>query len=321
MMDAEEIKRRKQEVVARFGPWTSHCIHLGGQMYTFDEPMVPQMDSKLRRFTQVAADIAGKPLETLRILDLACLEGHYGIEFALHGSRVVAIEGREANLAKAHFLKDIYDIDNLELILGDVRDLNKDIHGYFDVVLCLGILYHLDVPDALDFLERVFEVCNRATIIDTHVSKSNEVSYTWKGRTYWGKYVSEHRADATHQEKLAAKWASLDNPRSFWLTRASLSNALRHVGFSSVYECLNPYEYHNPRWPMAPDEHSHVVWRDRFTFIAVNGQSEKLISSPITDASPEIDRPEKPLHIDEVKERSGYLRAFARKLVRSVGNR
>jgi hypothetical protein len=297
-MNPEQIKQRRQEVIDRFGPWTAHCIHLGNQLYTFDEPSVPQMDSRLRRFTQIAADITGKPLETLRVLDLACLEGHFGIEFALHGSEVVAMEGREANLAKVRFSKEMLSIDNLKPVLDDVRNLTKETYGYFDVVLCLGILYHLDAPDVMNFMKRMFEVCNRVTIIDTHITLFDAPeSYNWSGKAYWGSYFHEHNPDATSDEKEEEKWKSLDNPRSFVLTRPSLCNLLRDVGFSSVYECLNPYEYHNPRWPLAPEGHRHVVWKNRFTFVAIKGQHQTIISSPITDTSPEFDRPENPSYI------------------------
>ncbi|HVF61651.1 MAG TPA: class I SAM-dependent methyltransferase [Thermoanaerobaculia bacterium] len=290
-MTADEIREKKREFMARYGPWTAHCIHLGEGVYTFD---VPQTDSKLRRFVQIAADVTGKPLDALRVLDLACLEGHYGIEFALHGAQVLAIEGRETNLAKARFAKEMLSLDRLELALEDVRHLDVQRHGRFDVVLCLGILYHLDTPDAMDFVESLSRVCTRVAIIDTHISLSDDASFAWKDKTYWGAYSKEHDDDATPEQKLASLWYSLDNPRSFKLTRASLCNLLRHVGFTSVYECMNPYEYHYPNWPHAAAGDSTVVWKDRLTLVAIKGQEQRLLSSPVTDGLPEIDRPERP---------------------------
>ena len=295
-MQTDEIKQKKREIIERLGPWTGGCIYLAEQIYTFDEP---HWDSRLRRFVQIAADLTGEPLETLRVLDLACLEGQYGIEFALHGADVLAVEGREANLAKVRFAKEVLSLDNLELALDDVRNLNEECHGHFDVVLCLGILYHLDAPDVMDFVERISKVCRRITIIDTQISLSDEASYTWKGKTYWGQYGTEHDADATPEKKLGSLWYSLDNPRSFHFTRASLCNLLRHVGFTSVYECLNPYEYHNPNWPLAAEGNRYVVWKDRITLVAIKGRHQTLLSSPITDASPEIDRPERPECIEQ----------------------
>jgi 2-polyprenyl-3-methyl-5-hydroxy-6-metoxy-1,4-benzoquinol methylase len=290
-VNAKEIEKEKQELIKRFGPWTAHCIHLMDDIYTFDHP---EMDPRLRRVLQISSDIIGKPLEKLRVLDLACLEGHFGIEFALHGSTVVALEGREANLEKARFVKRVLCLDNLELVLDDVRNLNEDRHGFFDVVLCLGILYHLDAPDVMNFVEKISTICKRVAIIDTHISPSDEASYSWNQKLYWGRYAKEHDTKATSAEKLASAWYSLDNTESFQFTRASLCNLLRHVGFTSVYECLNPYEYSNPNWPLPAEGDGHVVMKDRITLVAIKGQNQTLLSSPVTEASPEIDRPEKP---------------------------
>src|SRR5262249_18360193 len=140
-MNMGDLEQRRQEIIERFGPWTTHSIHLGGGLYTIGNGWV---DSRLRQIVQTVADVTDRPLHNLRVLDLACLEGLFGIEFALHGAQVLAIEGREANLAKARFAKDTLDLSRLELVSGDVRQLDRGEHGTFDVVLCLGILYHLD---------------------------------------------------------------------------------------------------------------------------------------------------------------------------------
>jgi 2-polyprenyl-3-methyl-5-hydroxy-6-metoxy-1,4-benzoquinol methylase len=325
-LDVEEITKKKREVVARFGPWTAHCIHLGHHIYTFDKPqMEPQEDSRLRRFLQIVSDVVEEPLDRLRVLDLACLEGHFAIEFALHGANVLAIEGREANLEKTRFVKEVHSLSNIELVLDDVRNLDEKRHGYFDVVLCLGILYHLNTPDVIDFLERISKVCARMTIIDTHISDRDEASYTWKGKTYWGRYAYEHDTNATPEEKSAKLWKSLDNPRSFHFTRASLCNVLRHVGFTSVYACLNPYEYHNPNWPSAAAEGDKpAVWKNRITLVAIKGRNQTILSSPVTETSPEIDRPEKPIFLEHgldygLKSRLGkFLPGRTKKLLEKI---
>ena len=60
-------------------------------------------------------------------------------------------------------------------------------------------------------------------IIDTHIALGDDLAIRWEGNTYWGTYTQEHGVNATAEEKEAAKWSSLDNPRSFCLTKASLS--------------------------------------------------------------------------------------------------
>jgi len=294
-LNRDEIAAVKKDAVERLGAWTAHNIHLGSGVYTMD---APQNDSRIRRVLQVAADITGKPLDKLRVLDLACLEGQFGIEFAQHGAEVVAIEGREANLAKARVVKDHLSLRNLELVLDDVLNLSPEKYKHFDVVLCLGILYHLDAPDVMEFVQRISAVCTRVVIIDTHFSLQDKESFTWNGHVYWGQRKSEHHSSASKDEKTGKLWQSLDNTKVFHFTRASLCNLLRHVGFTSVYECLNPYEHHNPHWPGPSVDDRHTTWKNRTTFVAIKGQKQTVLSTPITDATPEIDRPERPEYFE-----------------------
>jgi 2-polyprenyl-3-methyl-5-hydroxy-6-metoxy-1,4-benzoquinol methylase len=281
-VNIESIRQGKQEIIRRYGDWTAHNIHLGGDVYTIGHRVVGD-EIKLKRIVQVISDVCGRPLETLRILDLACLEGLYAVELARRGANVVAIEGREANIEKARFVKQALALDNLELIQDDVRHLNTPQHGQFDVVLCLGILYHLDAPDVFDFLNRIAEVCQRVAIVDTHVSMSNTEFHLFNGKKYWGRSYAEHRADVTPEEKAKTLWASLENAKSFWFTRSSLYNCLSQVGFTSVYECHTPSESDKPY--------------DRVTLLALKGERVTLVSSPLVNASVDEGWPETPKRI------------------------
>jgi SAM-dependent methyltransferase len=277
-MNIDLIEKRKREIVNQFGQWTAHNVQLQGDIYTIGKRVVGD-EWQLRRIIQVVSDIAREPLKNLRVLDLGCLEGLYAIEFGRRGATVVAIEAREANIAKARFAKDTLSLDNLELIQDDVRNLNKEKYGYFDVVLCLGILYHLDVPDVFSFMENVAEVCQRFAIIDTHVSTAPGKFYLHNKRKYWGIHAKEHSPTSTPQERAKSLWASLDNPKSFWLTRPSLYNLLAHVGFTSVFECHYPREIHPYK-------------SERTTLVALKGRRENLLSSPLVNVMPDDDWPE-----------------------------
>ena len=123
---------------------------------------------------------------------------------------------------------------------------------------------------------------------------------------YCGKYIEEHRPDGTEQEQLNALWFSIGNQHSFHLTRASLCNLLRGVGFTSVYECLNPYEYFYPNGPYD----RHTIFVNRATFVAIKGKNQRVISSPITQASPEVDRPENPDYFRALCPRTSVSVAF-----------
>lgn len=267
-MDIETIRQKKQEIIDRFGAWTNHNIRLKDDLYTIGSHLVGS-EVKVRRFLQAIADLMGRSFSELRVLDLACLEGLYGIELALQGSQVVGIEGREENLEKARFTKSVLGLDNIEFVRDDVRNLSPEKYGQFDVVLCLGIFYHLDAPDVFEFAQNIEKVCARLAIFDTHVSRTQEQSYTYQNREYWGRNYTE-------DETL---WASIGNSTSVWLTRPSLYNLLVDVGFSSVYE---------GHMPIIP-KYEQMRFReeaDRSTFIALKNQPVRLLSTALLTEEP-----------------------------------
>jgi 2-polyprenyl-3-methyl-5-hydroxy-6-metoxy-1,4-benzoquinol methylase len=276
-MDIETIRAEREQIIARYGPWTAHNIRLADDCYTISATDFVD-EFKQRRMLQIVSDITNQPFADLRVLDLACLEGAYAIEFALHGATVVGIEGRENNIARARFAQEALGLDHLTLVQGDVRDLSREKNGTFDVVLCIGILYHLDAPDVFRFVERIAEVCTRVAIFDTHISTTGDVRTEYDGATYAGEKYVEHAPDATDDDRVKKVWASLSDPESFWLTRPSLYNLLAKAGFTSVYECHNPAEALRPS--------------DRITLVAMRGERHAVRSAPRINSVPDERWPE-----------------------------
>ena len=208
-----------------------------------------------------------KPINKTKILDLASLEGDFAAEFAARGAKVTAIEGREINIkaAKGRFPSHDTKYKDLEFIQDDVRNLSLAKYGKFDVVLCLGILYHLDTPDCFKFIKSIANVCTDFAIIDTHIGISDE-RVTFEGHNYFGWRYSEYAFEPSSEIQENSRWASINNTKSFWPTKASLVNALVDAGFSTVYEC----QY--PAWNDMPG--------NRIALIATKKKREKLQDSP-----------------------------------------
>jgi hypothetical protein len=201
-------------------------------------------------------------------------------------------------------VKDTLSLDNLEIVQDDVRNLSAEKYGSFDVVLCLGILYHLEVPDVFSFVERIGEVCKDVAVIDTRISPGPTTSHVYKGTKYWGNRISEgHAPTDSPEEKIKRYWASLDNLTSFHLSRTSLYCMLSRVGFTSVYECYIPAE---PAKPI-----------DRVTFVAIKGNRQKLISSPLMEQYPITHSPED-LNIHKVERTYGTVYRIARLIPEKV---
>src|SRR5450631_3472802 len=119
------------EIVARDGGWTAMAIKLSDGVYTRD----PAVDHRLKRLIQVAQDTIKKPISDCRVLDLACLEGHYAIEFALRGAETIGIEGRSVSVTKCDFVKNDLGLTRATFLQDDVRTLSREKYGLFDIVI------------------------------------------------------------------------------------------------------------------------------------------------------------------------------------------
>lgn len=240
-MDPETVRAERDALVERLGPWTAHNVRLADGVFTLSER--PSGDEvKLRRVTQIVSDLYAGALDGVRVLDLACLEGMYTLELAARGADAVGLEGREANVGKARFAARTLGLDRARFVQDDVRNLSPEAHGEFDVVLALGILYHLDAPDLFDVIERIAAVCRRALVVDTAVALSPNETQERDGESYEAVRLVEHRPDASEEERQAAVWSSLDNETAVALSRPSLERLLARSGFTSVYECHVPAE-------------------------------------------------------------------------------
>jgi SAM-dependent methyltransferase len=250
------------KVKAESGDWTAHPVMLPGGISTM-EHLNANHFLYLHRVVQIAKDVVGSSLRGARVLDLACLEGGFAVEFALCGADVVAVEGRLNNLRKLEYVKEELGLSNIYAVHGDVRDVSVKGYGIFDCVLCLGILYHLDRNSIGQFLKTIYDLTSRVAIIDTHVSLYGGETLEIDGLTYQGATYPEHSECDSIDDIESRNWASLKNKDSFFLTLASLLTLLKRVGFTSVYICEMPY---------------YDTMTDRHTVVAIKGVPHQLIS-------------------------------------------
>jgi 2-polyprenyl-3-methyl-5-hydroxy-6-metoxy-1,4-benzoquinol methylase len=228
------ISQRAADFIEKHGEWTAMAIKLDDGTYT----KALAVDRRLKRLVQVARDTIKKPLSECRILDLACLEGHYAIKFAMHGAITLGIEGRGVSVAKCNYAKDSLGLKNALFVVDDVRNLSAVKYGKFDIVICSGILYHLPAQDAVSFINSIADVCSGILLIDTFISLfGREKISTTNGLVHDHHYLEHDDNDKFVAEKL---WASLDNKTSFWFTETTLINLLVDAGFTSVMDVFIP---------------------------------------------------------------------------------
>ncbi len=104
-------------------------------------------------------DLTGK-----RVLDIGAWDGWFSFEMERRGAEVVAID--RFDNPRFHEIRDRLR-SRVEYRLMDVYDLSPRTLGYFDLVLFLGVLYHLKHP--LLALERVCAVTRRMAAVESFV--------------------------------------------------------------------------------------------------------------------------------------------------------
>src|SRR5438045_332843 len=126
------------EEFAKLGPWI-YQFQIDGKIYGGGISAVG--DVRVERFLRFAP-------EAKTILELGSLEGAQSFILAQQPGviRVVALEGREANLRKAQFVQELFEIRNVEFLQAHLRHSYLTAFGKFDAVFCCGLLYHLPEP-------------------------------------------------------------------------------------------------------------------------------------------------------------------------------
>lgn len=215
---AEQIRSRAQQL----GPWF-HNINLNGvqtapEHFLGDYPRV-----KWRRFADaLPADLTGKT-----VLDIGCNGGFYSIEMKRRGAaRVLGIDFDDGYLAQARFAAEVtgQDIEFRHLSVYDVGALGER----FDVVLFMGVLYHLRHPLlALDLIRE--HVADDLLVFQSMHRGATEVEPVPANVDFWQTALFD-RPGYPKLHFIEHRYA--DDPTNWWVpNRACAEAMLRSAGF------------------------------------------------------------------------------------------
>jgi tRNA (mo5U34)-methyltransferase len=220
-MPREEIERR----ITELGDWF-HNMELGGvrtapNHFLGDYPAV-----KWNRFRHAfPTDMSGRT-----VLDIGCNGGFYSIQMKLRGAaRVVAIDSDPAYLSQARFAAEVNDVE-IDFRQMDVYEVGQ-LGERFDVVLFMGVLYHLRHPLlALDLLHQ--HVVKDTLVFQSLMRGSTRVAallpdYPFEETAVFGQrgYPVLHFVEHSYSS----------DPTNWWIpNRACAEAMLRSSGFEIV---------------------------------------------------------------------------------------
>lgn len=217
-MTTEQIRRR----VLELGQWF-HNLNLRGVQTAPDHFLGDYPATKWQRFSSaIPEDLRGKS-----VLDVGCNAGFYSIQMKRRGAdRVVGIDTDEKYLAQAHFAAKVsaVDIEFHNLSVYRVRELREK----FDLVLFMGVLYHLRHP--LLALELLHEhVVSDQLVVQSMLRGSKESAEVPPDFPFWEDEVFD---DEKFPRMYFVEKRFANDPTNWWIpNRACFEAMLRSAGF------------------------------------------------------------------------------------------
>jgi tRNA (mo5U34)-methyltransferase len=143
----------------------------------------PSLPDELRRVHETRRDLIEGPARRAlagagpgaRALDIACNEGwfsHLLLEWG--AAEVVGTDIRELNVRRARLVRDHLGVpeERMSLLDADLFDMTPERFGTFDVVLLLGLIYH--VEDPIGAIRRALALTRGILVIETQLSRQVE---------------------------------------------------------------------------------------------------------------------------------------------------
>ncbi len=227
----ERIAERAQAL----GPWF-HNLDLRGVRTAPEHFLGDYPNVKWQRFRNaIPADLTGRT-----VLDIGCNGGFYAMEMKRRGAtRVLAVDFDEDYLAQARFAAEVEDLD-IEFRRMSVYDVGA-LGERFDVVLFVGVLYHLRHPLlALDLIHE--HVARDLLVFQTLQRGGDTVRPLARDHPFWTTDIFD---DPGYPKLHFIEHEFSGDPTNWWLPNRAASEAmLRSAGFAieshpedEVYVC------------------------------------------------------------------------------------
>lgn len=136
---------------------------------TYDDGALDAIhDTRLAMLQSVLRARFGDNLAGRNAIDIACHQGWFATQLAqAQADDVLAIDARAEHVADTTLVRDTLNLKNLRVAQGDVHALDASKLGTFDVVLMLGLIYHLENP--VGALRQARALTRQVCLVETQI--------------------------------------------------------------------------------------------------------------------------------------------------------
>ncbi len=163
MEDREIVQKIKS-----FPRW-HYQFDLNGHLTTiYDKRLINRHLQRKKYFMDPVVALFGGSLVGKRVLDLGCNAGFWSLCSIEAGCDfVLGVDGRRIHIEQANFVFEVNQIakSRYEFVCKNIFEMDFEQAEPFDVVLCLGLLYHISKPIVL--MEKIARINSDVLIIDT----------------------------------------------------------------------------------------------------------------------------------------------------------
>ncbi|MBC5764887.1 class I SAM-dependent methyltransferase [Ramlibacter albus] len=249
-----EARLRAAKFVAHNIPLAPGFSTRPGEPLIGESPRTQAIHDALRLF--MPGGVQGKTA-----VDLGCLEGGLTYELWQAGLDVLGVEVREDNLERCRLVREWFGAhERMDFVQADVRQFQPA--RAFDVVLCSGLLYHLDDPAAYIGQLGGLTAPGGLLYLDTHVAPEDVEMAECEYRDYLSPLKTGERNGLPvrwreYAEDVTQAESSIGNTVSLWLDVASHVDLLLHAGFDRVFEM---HGYFGPREMALKRRYARRYW-------------------------------------------------------------
>ncbi len=212
-MNQNELRER----VNSFSQWHYQFDLDGVKTPIFDPGHVNRHEQRRRYFFDPLVQLVGGSLKGSRVLDLGCNAGYWSLQAIQNDCDfVLGIDGRQMHIDQANLVFDVKGVEKsrYEFRRANLFDFDLSSYAPFDVVLALGLLYHISKP--VELLEKIERINRDILVIDTELSMAQ------------GRWLE------VRHEELGEPRNAVDYETVFLPTRRVVLDLVKQFGYSGV---------------------------------------------------------------------------------------